>query len=126
MSEEQQSCYHCGLPVPPGSHYQSVIDGKARPMCCPGCEAVANAIVAAGLEDFYRYRTENAPNPSQLVPEVLENLDLYDRPEVQQRFVSGDPEEREASLILEGITCAACVWLSERHVGSLPGVLEFS
>ena len=119
-------CFHCGLPVPPDTDFSVVIDGEPRPMCCPGCEAVANAIVAAGLEDFYRYRTENAPNPSQLVPAALENLDLYDRPEVQQRFVSGEPEEREASLILEGITCAACVWLSERHVGSLPGVLEFS
>ncbi|MDZ7661763.1 heavy metal translocating P-type ATPase [Thiohalophilus sp.] len=126
MVEQQHSCFHCGQPVPPGSHYQAVIDGQARPMCCPGCEAVANAIVEAGLADFYRYRTDNAPNPSQLVPDVLETLDLYDRPEVQQRFVSGEPEEREAALILEGITCAACVWLSERHVGRLPGVLEFS
>jgi len=126
MSEEQHSCFHCGQPVPPGSHYQAVIDGQARPMCCPGCEAVANAIIEAGLADFYRYRTDNAPNPNQLVPDALETLDLYDRPEVQQRFVSGEPEEREAALILEGITCAACVWLSERHVGRLPGVLEFS
>ncbi|MDR9435484.1 MAG: heavy metal translocating P-type ATPase metal-binding domain-containing protein, partial [Thiohalophilus sp.] len=126
MTGEHHSCFHCGQPVPPGSHYQAVIDGEARPMCCPGCEAVANAIVESGLEDFYRYRTENAPNPAQLVPEALKTLDLYDRPEVQQRFVSGEPEEREASLILEGITCAACVWLNERHVGSLPGVLEFA
>ncbi|MFP4609890.1 MAG: heavy metal translocating P-type ATPase [Thiohalophilus sp.] len=126
MSGEHHSCFHCGQPVPPGSQYQAVIDGEARPMCCPGCEAVANAIVEAGLEDFYRYRTDNAPNPAQLVPEALQTLDLYDRPEVQQRFVSGEPEEREASLILEGITCAACVWLNERHVGSLPGVLEFA
>ncbi|MDY6978381.1 MAG: heavy metal translocating P-type ATPase [Pseudomonadota bacterium] len=126
MAGEHHSCFHCGQPVPPGSHYQAVIDDEPRPMCCPGCQAVANAIVAAGLEDFYRYRTENAPNPAQLVPEALKTLDLYDRPEVQQRFVSGEPEEREASLILEGITCAACVWLNERHVGSLPGVLEFA
>ena len=34
-------------------------------------------------------------------------------------------EEREASLILEGIVCAACVWLNERHVKSLPGVVDF-
>ena len=29
---------------------------------------------------------------------------------------------REAVLILEGITCAACVWLNERHLKQLPGV----
>ncbi|MDX2458124.1 MAG: cation-translocating P-type ATPase, partial [Gammaproteobacteria bacterium] len=32
--------------------------------------------------------------------------------------------QREAALILEGITCAACVWLNERHVAQLPGVLD--
>ena len=32
--------------------------------------------------------------------------------------------ERETTLILEGITCAACVWLNERHLGGLPGVLS--
>ncbi|MEW6332201.1 MAG: heavy metal translocating P-type ATPase metal-binding domain-containing protein, partial [Pseudomonadota bacterium] len=27
-------CFHCGLPVPPGSHFRVDIDGAARPMCC--------------------------------------------------------------------------------------------
>ena len=31
---------------------------------------------------------------------------------------------REAALILEGIVCAACVCLNERHVSQLPGVLD--
>ena len=31
--------------------------------------------------------------------------------------------EREASLIIEGITCAACIWLNERHVAQQPGVI---
>jgi Cu2+-exporting ATPase len=30
---------------------------------------------------------------------------------------------REAALMLEGITCAACVWLNEHHLARLPGVL---
>ncbi len=33
-------------------------------------------------------------------------------------------DTREAALILEGITCAACIWLNERHLGRLPGVLD--
>ncbi|RKZ38409.1 MAG: cation transporter, partial [Gammaproteobacteria bacterium] len=31
---------------------------------------------------------------------------------------------REAALILEGITCAACIWLNERHLRTLPGVID--
>lgn len=123
-----QGCFHCGLPVPPGSRYHVVIDGEDRAMCCPGCEAVARAIVAGGLTDFYRYRTAPSARGSQeLVPEALRQLDLYDRPDVQKSFVRSEAGDvREASLILENIVCAACVWLNERHVGGLPGVLEFS
>jgi Cu2+-exporting ATPase len=95
-------------------------------MCCPGCQAVAQAIVDAGLEDYYRYRTATARTAGEIVPALLDEIALYDRPDLQGRFVRVEAENvREASLILEGITCAACVWLNERHVGRLPGVVEF-
>ncbi len=122
-----QSCFHCGLPVPPGSAYGVHIDGQERAMCCRGCQAVAQAIVDGGLTDFYRYRTEQSRTGAGLVPEELRELELFDRPELQQSFVRTEAENvREAALILEGIVCAACVWLNERHVGTLPGVLEFT
>ncbi|HQA25265.1 MAG TPA: heavy metal translocating P-type ATPase [Candidatus Competibacteraceae bacterium] len=123
---EETSCFHCGLPVPLGSHFTVAIDGQARSMCCHGCAAVADAIMAAGLSDFYRHRTVNSRRPEDLIPEQLRGLELYDRADLQQSFVRAeDAHVREASLILEGIVCAACVWLSEHHVGQLPGVLEF-
>ncbi|MFN2309637.1 MAG: heavy metal translocating P-type ATPase [Gammaproteobacteria bacterium] len=122
-----QTCFHCGLPVPPGSHYRVVLDGVEQPLCCPGCEAVAQAIVNGGLADYYRYRTAPARDAQAWVPEALRQLDLYDRPDVQRRFVHNAAGSlREAALILENIVCAACVWLNERHVGRLPGVLEFN
>ncbi len=119
-------CFHCGLPVPPTSHYRTTIDGQFRSLCCAGCQAVAEAIVAGGLTDFYRHRTAPSQNPTDLVPAALRQVDLYDRADVQRSFVTVNPaNERQASLILEGITCAACVWLNERHVGRLPGVITF-
>ncbi len=121
-----ESCFHCGLPVPQNSDYSVTIDGKARAMCCPGCEAVATAIVEGGLSSFYQYRTDISPTARAAVPEVLEQLSLYDKPELQKTFVSSDDKNiKQASLILEGIVCAACVWLNERHINTLPGVLEF-
>ncbi len=96
-------------------------------MCCRGCQAVASAIVAGGLTDFYRYRTEKSPQASELVPEQLSEMELFDRDDLQHSFVQQQAgEQREASLILEGIVCAACVWLNERHVKKLPGVLDFA
>ena len=112
--------------MPHGAHYQVVIAGESKEMCCPGCQAVATAIVENGLTDFYRYRTEKPLNPQQAMDDVLETLSLYDKPELQKSFVEqGSGELHQASLILEGIVCAACVWLNERHVMALPGVKEF-
>jgi Cu2+-exporting ATPase len=126
VSASQENCFHCGLPVPDDAHYAVTIDGVERPMCCPGCQAVARAIVDADLVDFYRYRTKAPAKGEAPVPEALRKLELYDRPELQRSFVQvSDENQREASLILEGIVCAACVWLNERHVGALPGVIDF-
>jgi Cu2+-exporting ATPase len=124
---DQQECFHCGLPVPPGADYPVEIDGKRQVMCCRGCQAVAKAIVDGGLTDFYRYRTEKSPQASELVPDQLSEMELFDRDDLQQSFVRQQTgEQREASLILEGIVCAACVWLNEHHVKQLPGVLDFT
>jgi Cu2+-exporting ATPase len=123
MSEK--TCYHCGLPVPPDTLFSVTIEGRDRLMCCRGCQAVAQSIVDSGLSDYYRFRTENAPTGQELVPDFLRQLSIYDNPAIQKQFVRQEAgENREASLILEGITCAACVWLNERHLKSLPGVLE--
>ncbi|GAB4507392.1 MAG: heavy metal translocating P-type ATPase [Sulfuricaulis sp.] len=94
-------------------------------MCCRGCEAVASAIIDGGMSDYYKFRTATAPTAREIVPEFLRQTTLYDHPEIQKSFVRADGEhEREAALILEGITCPACVWLNERHLAHVPGVLE--
>ena len=85
--EHASDCYHCGLPIPRGSDFRVRILGRLRLLCCKGCEAVANAIVAGGLEDFYRFRTENPPRGEELVPEALRKIEVYDNPQVQQSFV---------------------------------------
>lgn len=121
-----QACFHCGQQVPSGARYPVTIGGADRPMCCQGCQAVAQAIVDAGLADYYHHRTSPAVTARELVPYMLREFQVYDRPDLQQRFVQvDDANVREASLILEGIVCAACVWLNERHVSRLAGVLDF-
>jgi len=116
-----QSCYHCGLPVAAASPFFALIDGERRQMCCAGCQAVAEAIAGSGLTSYYRTRTTYAAREAQ---RAQTDLALYDQPEVQRGFVrQAAPHELEATLILEGITCAACIWLNEQHLSRLPGVL---
>lgn len=116
------TCFHCGLPVPAGVNLSVTIDRVEQPMCCAGCQAVARAIVDNGLTDYYRQRTAAGPTGHELVPDALKALTLYDQAEVQRSFVRDRGDLREASLILEGITCAACLWLNERHLQQLDGV----
>jgi Cu2+-exporting ATPase len=119
----QDNCYHCGLPVPPGVDLSVSIDEALRAMCCIGCQAVAQAIVDNGLGEYYRHRDALPGSPREAVPSVLQGLRLYDHADFQKSFVRDFGEgEREASLIIEGITCAACIWLNEQHVAQLAGV----
>lgn len=118
-------CFHCGEPVPAGSRYALEIKGIVQPMCCPGCQAVAETILECGLASYYEHRT--APGTKgELVPEELAALTHYDLAEVQQDFVTdsatGSHKVREIQLTVEGLTCAACAWLIERHLGNLAGL----
>jgi len=121
---ETGACYHCGLPVPGDAEYTVSIDGDVRKMCCVGCQAVAQAIVDNGLLEYYRHRDAMPESRREAMPEELKELGLFDHPDFQKTFVRAveGGDEREASLILEGITCAACVWLNETHVARQPGV----
>ena len=113
------ACFHCGLPVPAAGNWAVAIDGEARAMCCPGCQAVAQAIVDIGQGEYYRTRTQFAASADQasLIPPELA---LYDNAGEQFRL---DVESCEATLSVEGIRCAACVWLIERRLARLPGIL---
>lgn len=130
MTENTTPCFHCGEPVPSGADYpiryresrQPDAPTLIKPACCIGCQAVAQTIIDSGNADYYRLRTD-LPKTPEAALEELRNLKLYDLPEVQQSFVRAEGEQREASLILEGIVCAACVWLNERHLLRMPGVL---
>ncbi|MBI3140943.1 MAG: heavy metal translocating P-type ATPase [Rhodocyclales bacterium] len=123
MPAADPACYHCGLPVPRGTHFAATIDGAVREMCCAGCQAVAQAIADNGLADYYRHRDAMPESPREALPDQLRDLGLFDHPDIQKSFVRPLSEhEREASLILEGITCAACVWLNEQHLTRQAGV----
>lgn len=117
-------CYHCGLPVPACSRFHAPVLGEQRAFCCPGCQAVAEAIVAGGLEHYYQHRSESAANPQSLPQALPDELALYDRDEVQAPFVEHQGELSETRLLIEGISCAACGWLIEKHLRNLPGVAE--
>jgi len=58
-------------------------------------------------------------------PEALPPVELYDDPAAQKEFVAAPAEGvREATLILDRIRCAACLWLNEQSLRRVPGMLR--
>ena len=56
-----------------------------------------------GHTDFYRHRTRVSNTGTALVPEFIQQTQVYDHPEIQKTFVrSTGAHEHEAALILEG------------------------
>lgn len=116
-------CFHCGLPLPATGTLTVSIEGVERDMCCPGCAAVAQAIAAGGLTHYYRYRSAPARRPRDESSATAVDLSVYDLPDVVDELVVVTPEgEHQIDLVVDGITCAACAWLIEKHLARVPGV----
>ena len=104
--------------------YATIIADEPRPMCCPGCQAVATAIVDNGLADYYKFRTEPAAKSDPLLDSTLDQLAVYDQPEIQQEFVFDAGKHKQIQLTVEGITCAACGWLIEKQMTKMSGIMQ--
>ncbi len=118
------ACFHCGDTVDRPGAWRTAVDGVEQEMCCAGCRAVAEAIVAAGLSDYYRTRSQ--PAAAGALPEAIESLRIWDDDEVQSRFVRAGDDVREATLLVDGMRCGACVWLLEQTLQRQPGVVGAS
>jgi Cu2+-exporting ATPase len=98
------------------------IEGEMQAFCCTGCKTVCQAIYDAGLEGFYQRTPEDACLAPP--PDLPKELALYDLDEVQEEFVSDLAEERGIHLLIEGIHCAACVWLIEHTLNAMSGIVS--
>ena len=113
-------CFHCGLSIASDADFHSHLDGHNRDFCCFACQSVCEAIFQAGLQGYY----QRTPQGVLLAPPPMPpcDIEMYDLEEVQQDFVRIVGELRDAHLLVEGIHCAACVWLIERTMMRVPGV----
>ncbi len=117
-----KACFHCGLPVPAGSCYQVEFEGRVRPMCCVGCEAVARTIIDSGLDAFYRERTATQDASKLSATNAWVGNSLLGIERIEANYVAADGNHRSAELYVDGITCSACIWLAESALKRLPGV----
>ncbi len=98
------ACAHCGesLRGPPEALF-----------CCSGCASAHAIIGAAGLGSFYRRLEENrARRPEPLETDYTSHVRTRGR------------DECELDLLVDGLDCAACVWLIESLLARNQSVLK--
>ncbi len=104
------ACTHCGNPVPGGL----VVANQVEQFCCHGCETVYFAIREQGLDRYYSIRNEDSEAPRR--PHTTDRTyKEFDDAAFQARYCREMPDGMvRTELFLEGVHCAACVWLVER------------
>ncbi len=116
-----ETCFHCALPIPANCDIRVDIGGEQRPVCCPGCKAVATLIRDAGLERYYDSRER--PDPGAVRPaEDAGEWQVFDREDMLAAFAVRDGDAAEATIYVGGMYCAACSWLIDAALRKLPGI----
>lgn len=112
----EAACAHCGLEVPSGL----IRDGDEEQFCCNGCRQVFGMLRELGFEGYYDLRDGQglSAEPAQVTGRSFEDFD--DPTLVGQIAEPSGTEQLRARLYLDGVHCAACVWLVEE----LPRVVE--
>lgn len=111
-------CDHCHLEF---SDEVMIHDGEYR-FCCNGCQGIFHLLKDEGLESFYSKMGDATLSPPS---EQFEASSNFDTPAFHERFVTTTKENlSQVSLVIEGIHCAACVWLNEKALHKMDGVIE--
>jgi Cu2+-exporting ATPase len=97
--KNHKTCFHCALPVPTGCELTVQIEEEQRPVCCPGCKAVAELIRDTGLSRYYDLR--DAPEPGVgRPPEEAAEWKVFDSPEMLDAFTESHDDMREATIYI--------------------------
>lgn len=117
------SCTHCCLPVPSGL----IEPGADKQFCCSGCKMAHQLIHSNGLDAYYRMVDVNGilPLRGRETDKRSNRFVEFDQPAFFDRFGKSINEEvNEITLLLDGIHCAACIWLIEKLPQIVPGILD--
>ncbi|MEO8753598.1 MAG: heavy metal translocating P-type ATPase metal-binding domain-containing protein, partial [Casimicrobiaceae bacterium] len=114
-------CYHCAASVPVRSRWVAVVAEAERNFCCAGCQAVAETLHAAGLDGLYAGRTQASLRRERDTDECEGLAAAAEATGLARALPDG---RREAALLVEGLTCGACVPLLESWLARQPGITE--
>jgi Cu2+-exporting ATPase len=110
-------CLHCAQPL---------VSDTFAPYCCRGCRAVHAVLTKAGLTRYYDLRRGPGLPPADLETRHIDHKWL----ELIQEERDQNPGVTRIELDIQGIHCAACVWLIEelfrRQGGARTGMMSIN
>ncbi|MEN9722484.1 MAG: hypothetical protein RJB38_470 [Pseudomonadota bacterium] len=109
---ELRCCRHCSSALPSRS---------ASEFCCQGCETVFSLLQASGLSRYYSILERTGQKARAVEDQPSSSPREYqwlDRPEIRAEYETSG----QMFFYLEGVHCAACVWLVEKLPQWVPGV----
>ena len=92
--------------------------------CCNGCQGVYHLLQSDGLDGFY----DKLGNNTLSAPiEHNDDLNRFNLRTFKKQYVkTTDDGFSKIHLIMEGIHCAACVWLNEKILYQTDGIVDVS
>ena len=112
------NCSHCHLEF---SKDVMIVDNEHY-FCCNGCQGVFHLLSDEGLDSFYDKTADIKLSPPT---EQYEDSANFNAPAFYDKFVKVNSDGfSEVSLIIEGIHCSACIWLNEKALDKMDGVIE--
>ncbi|MDD3442330.1 MAG: heavy metal translocating P-type ATPase metal-binding domain-containing protein [Sulfurimonas denitrificans] len=125
------ACSHCNIKfeesvmikeVQSSSKESSASQTLIRYFCCSGCQGVFYLLQDKGLESFYE---KSKDIELSLQNQNLKDSSSFDSQSFYDKFVKKNSDGFcEVSLVIEGIHCSACVWLNEKVLHNMDGVIE--
>ena len=115
-------CKHCA------GHFEgeAVIDANGNEFCCNGCKNVYAYLKSQGLSEFYSKLKKGEQN---LAKPSAKHFDKQSAGSMFSKLLRRDensPFICELEVLISGIHCPACIWLNEKALSNLEGVLELN
>lgn len=113
-------CNHCHIEF----DQDVMIKENDLNFCCNGCQGVYHLLKDDGLDSFYEKMGNNTIAPPIIIDD---DINKFDRESFEKRYVKRNEDGyKKVDLIIEGIHCAACVWLNEKVLYDTDGIIEAS
>ena len=115
-------CKHCA------GHFEgeAVIDANGNEFCCNGCKNVYAYLKSQGFGEFYSKLKKGEQN---LAKPSAKHFDKQSAGSMFSKLLRRDensPFICELEVLISGIHCPACIWLNEKALSNLEGVLELN